>query len=299
MKKGFLVTASWIGALALALCPTERVEAAILVGLTSSAGSNSLVVFDSANPNTVLANPTVTGLASGDQLIGIDWRPANGQLYGLSSGSRLYVINQSSGVATQVGADGSFTLSGTNFGMDFNPVVDRLRVTSNTGQNLRLNPNDGTLTGTDTSLAYAAGDPNNGQTPQIVGSGYTNNVGGAGSTTLFGIDSNLNILVTQIPPNSGTLNTIGNLGVDVPVGLGFEITPGAEAFVAFTGQSNMAQLHSINLATGALTFIGNIGAANFNLIGLASGVPEPSSFILLGMGAGVLIVGARRRRKTA
>jgi len=147
--------------------------------LTSVTSLNQLVRFDSATPGTISSSVGITGLQAGETLLGFDYRPATGGLYAIGSTSRLYLINTSTGAATQVGSAGAFTLSGTSFGVDFNPTVDRLRVTSNTGQNLRINPNDGTLAATDTALAYAAADPNAAATPRIVGSAYTNNFAGA------------------------------------------------------------------------------------------------------------------------
>src|SRR5262245_39038652 len=182
-------------ALAVALGPLAlgpgRAEAEFLTGLTST---GNLVTFDSATPGTIGSSVAITGLQGGETLLGIDRRPANGVLYGLGSTSRLYTINTISGAATQVGSAGAFTLSGTSFGFDFNPVPDRIRVVSTDTTNIRLNPNDGTLAGTDTPLAYAAGDSGAGLTPRIVGSAYTNNVSGTVVTTLFDIDSNRDVL---------------------------------------------------------------------------------------------------------
>src|SRR5205085_9095228 len=134
------------------------------------------------------------------------------------STSRLYTINTSTGAATQVGTSGAFTLSGTDFGADFNPVVDRLRVVSDTEQNLRLNPNDGTLSATDTPLSYASGDANFSANPNVTGLAYTSNSAAASVTTLYGIDSNLDVLVRQgspdgtpTSPNSGQLFTVGSI----------------------------------------------------------------------------------------
>src|SRR5262249_25655503 len=172
------------GALALGW---GRAEAEILTGLTST---GNLVTFDSATPGTISTTVAITGLQAGETLLGIDRRPANGLLHGLGSTSRIYTINTTTGVATSVGASPfAPALTGTAFGFDFNPVPDRIRVASTDTTNFRLNPNDGTLAGTDTLLAYAAGDSGAGITPRVVGSAYTNNFNGAAVTTLFGIDS--------------------------------------------------------------------------------------------------------------
>ena len=229
-------------------------------GLTAT---NSLIRFNTARPNTIIGTTAVTGLQTGENLLGIDFRPATGQLFGLGSTSRLYTINTTTGAATQVGTAGTFTLSGTDFGFDFNPVPDRIRVTSDGDQNLRLNPNDGTLTATDTPLAFAATDPNMGQNPNIVGSAYTNSFGGATATTLYDIDSNLDILATQNPPNNGTLNTVGRLGVNTTNQVGFDIATGSNtAFAVFQimGETS-SKLFAVNLMTGAAAVVGPIGSA--------------------------------------
>src|SRR5215204_1887735 len=132
--------------------------------------------FDSAALGTVVTVP-YSGLQAGETIFGLDIRPANGLIYGIGSTSRLYTINPLTGQAVQVGSAGAFTINGTSFGMDFNPAADRLRLVSNTEQNLRLNPNDGTLTATDTALNPAG---------NVVGVAYSNNFQGALSTILFG-----------------------------------------------------------------------------------------------------------------
>lgn len=273
-------------------------SAATIYGIT---GPNSLVTFDSGAPGSLSAPLAVTGLAAGEALVGIDFRPADGTLFGLGSGSRIYNINQSTGAATQVGADGAFTLSGSAFGFDFNPVPDRIRITSNADQNLRLNPNNGALAATDTPLAFAAADPNAGTNPNVVGSAYTNSFAPSPrtpppGTLLYGIDSNLDILLTQDPPNNGTLNTVGSLGVDTNDVVGFDISAfGNFGFASLTDDaSGFSSLYSIDLATGAATLIGAIGNG-LSLTGIAiAQVSEPASLAILASGlAGVFWI--RRR----
>src|SRR5688572_1557594 len=148
----------------------------------SVTSAGQLVRFDVTTLATINSSTAITGLAVGETIVGIDFRPATGELFGLSSQSRLYVINALTGAATQVGADGAFTLNGTAFGFDFNPTVDRIRVVSDTDQNLRLNPTNGTLAATDTPLAYAPGDSGQSLNPRVVGSAYTSNFAGATTT---------------------------------------------------------------------------------------------------------------------
>jgi uncharacterized protein (TIGR03437 family) len=229
--------------------------------------TNGLLSFSSGRPDLTSAVMPITGLAAGETLLGIDFRPANGLLYAVGSLSNVYTINTGTGAATLVSAT-PFTpgIMGTNFGIDFNPVPDRIRFVSDADQNLRLNPNNGTVAGTDTPLAYATGDANANANPNIVGSAYTNNFAGATTTTLYGIDSTLNILVTQgsvggtpTSPNSGQLFTVGPLGVDPGDELGFDIAPVTGAAFASMRLAGADMLTTINLATGSATMIGPIG----------------------------------------
>jgi Domain of unknown function (DUF4394)/Calx-beta domain len=245
--------------------------------------NNALFSFPSDDPTAVSNIVAITGLKTGEKVLGIDVRPATGQLYGLGSGSRLYLINPQTGAATQVGSDGSFTLSGNEFGFDFNPVPDRIRVTSDTGQNLRLNPNDGTLSGTDNPLAYdtntgSAGtdtaDVNAGVTPSVVGSGYSNpDNDPATGTSLYGIDSNTDTLFIQNPPNNGTLLTVGPLGVDVSSRVGFDITPANVAFLA-SSSAGTNGFYSVNLSTGQTASLGPIAFPD-SVRGIAVAAPTP------------------------
>jgi len=254
-----LLLAALVAGLALGAWPAPRAHAAGGSTIVAITTANTLLRFDSAAPGTILSTTAVSGLQGGENLLGIDFRPASGQLYGLGSTSRLYVIDLTTGVATQVGAAPfAAALSGTEFGFDFNPVVDRVRVVSDADQNLRLNPSNGVLAATDTTLSYAVGDANAGANPNNVGAAYSNSFVGATVTTLYGIDSNLDILVIQNPPNNGSLNTVGPLGFDTSGTVGFDIATAGTAFASLS-VSGLAGLFTINLATGAATPVGSIG----------------------------------------
>jgi len=259
--------------------------------------SNVLVSFNAATPGVMNSGRAIRGLSRNERIVGLDFRPATGQLYALSSTNRIYIIiiNQNSAIAVRVNRSSGFTLNGANIGFDFNPVPDLIRVTSDADQNLRLNPNDGTVTGTDGNLAFAGGDANAGGNPSVVASAYTNSQPSATATTLYGIDSNLNALVTQgtaagvtpaVSPNTGQLFTVGSLGPGIVAGapVGFDIvlrggdpalsTPsnGNSAFMSLTPQgSNRSLLYTVNLATGAATLIGPIGGLNEPVQGIAIG----------------------------
>ena len=231
--------------------------------------SQKLINFSNLSPGTITRTLTITGLPAGETLVGIDFRPRTGQLFAVSSASRVYTLNTTTGVATAVGT-AAFTpaLTGTASGIDFNPVPDRIRVVTDTDQNLRLNPDTGGMAGVDTTLAFATGDPNQAANPNLVGAAYTNNVAGTTITTLYGIDSNLDILVRQgsvtgapTSPNTGLLTTIGALGVNTNDQVGFDIADFNDYALASltTAAATQSQLYTINLTTGAATSIGAIG----------------------------------------
>ena len=272
--------------------------------------SNRLFRFDSATPATItlIGSGTISGLPAGEQLLAIDFRPAatdspvgalNATLYGFGSSNRLYTIDTSTAMATQVGSAGAFTFNGSSFGIDFNPVADRLRVVSDADENRRLNPDDGSLTATDTALAYATGDSGFGVDPNIVGAAYTNNFAGAQFTTLYGIDANRDVLVRQggvsgMPsPNGGQLTTIGPLGANTSNDVGLDISGlTGTAYASLTTRlgplDTSSDLYTIDLLTGAATLVGSIGQpAGLGAIitqdiaapiGLA--VPEPRAYAL-------------------
>ena len=239
-------------------------------GLTSA---NRLVTFNRAMPS-VLTGGAISGLQSGEQLLGIDIRPGAtittpaGELYALGSTGRIYTINPTSGAATQkslLAADSTDTtnpfgaLDGTDFGVDFNPVVDRLRVVSNTGQNLRINVDTGATT-TDDAL-NSAGATRTG----ISATAYTNSFASACRTTLFYIDTATDRLLTTSDPNAGTLTEVGNLGVNADAGSGYEIVTAADgtnSAIAVLTVGGATTLYAINLTSGAATATGPVTGLN-------------------------------------
>jgi truncated hemoglobin YjbI len=240
-----------------------------------------LVGFDSARPATVLSMAVVRGLQPGETIVGIDFRPANKKLYALGSSSRLYILDPASGAATAVGS-GPFlpALSGTKFGFNFNPTVDRIRIVSNTGQNLRVHPDTGLVVAVDGFLKY-----NDDAVPQVVACAYTNSVAGATSTTLFDFDLNRRAITTQNPPNEGNLTVNFQLrGADFSEVTGFDISPtGNKGYLATRETSSArSQLYEINFAMGSATLIGTAGVLD-QISALAVEPPGvPSLFTRLG-----------------
>jgi uncharacterized protein DUF4394 len=266
----------WVAAAALALTgwAAPAASAETVFGVTDS---NHLVTFDS-QPTTLLSDRAITGLPGTDRILAIDVRPATLQIYGISDADRLYRIDASTGAATAIGDP--LTLGGNQVGIDFNPIVDRIRVVTDSGQNLRVNPTDGSVI-TDSGL--------NGN-PTIANVAYTNNgpasstFPNAPTTQLFDIDTADDALKEQDPPNNGTLMPKGPLGVDVGGPVGFDVSTTSEAGTGLP-QTNTAyavmrpvsdqlpRLYTINLATGAATEIGQLPAPGVRDIAVAPPVP--------------------------
>jgi len=264
-----------------------------LVGLTDT---NDLVLFDSNNPAST-TNVSVTGVDG--RLLGIDRRPANNSIYGLTDSNKIYTINPVTGAASFVNSLSTAFTGGFVSGVDFNPVPDRLRVVGGNDQNLRINVDTGAVT-VDGTL-----NPGN---PNITAAAYTNadtdpNTG----TTLYDIDYISDALFRQNPPNDGTLNLVGSLGIDIDSRGGFDIfTQNGvnSAIAALTPTSaSGSNLYNINLDTGAATLVGSIGNGNTRLVGLTAvpkPVPEPSLALgsLVGGGVFALLRRCRRRLKS-
>jgi Domain of unknown function (DUF4394) len=222
--------------------------------------SGKLASFNRATPGTAVGSIAVTGLTSGETLVGIDYRPANSVLYALGSAGSIYRVDPSTGVATlsstikaAAGDDNPFTtLSGTSFGVDFNPVPDRLRVVSNTGQNLRINVETGDAI-TDTAVSPAAA---------VSGVAYTNSFAGTVSTRLFDINLATSTLDLQNPPNDGTLVTGAPLGVTPTAVNGFDVDARSNTGYAALTVGGATSLYRVNLAaaapTAAATLVGAI-----------------------------------------
>lgn len=217
-----------------------------------------LLKINAMNSEMATATTPITGLMANDVITAIDFRPVTGELYGVSTMNRLYVINQETGAARVVGmAALSPAISGSAVALDFNPTVDRIRLVTNTGQNLRLHPETGAVAATD-------GVINGGMSPSIESVAYTNNTAGASTTVLYDIDSKSDKLYKQDPPNNGTLVEVGALGVDITASAGFDINPAGDVALTAVQVGGKWELHQVNLMTGKLTKLGNLPSGNFN-----------------------------------
>lgn len=217
-------------------------------------GDDTIAIVDTAAKKAT-KTMKVTGINGA--LVGIDVRPADGMLYGLTADGTLYTIAMD-GKATMKSKLETMLPSGVMATVDFNPAADRLRVIGSDGTSLRVNVEDGKVT-KDGSLKFAETDPNKGKTPKVIAGAYTNSVKGTKETALFDIDAATGSLVKQAPPNDGTLNTVGTLGAKMG-NVAFDIWSDGnnnEAWAMADGQ-----LWSIDLSTGKATSGGKIGGVS-------------------------------------
>lgn len=237
-----------------------------VIGLTAD---QRLICFREDRPERVKDIGVVSGLAGDATLVGIDFRPANNALYGVGNAGGLYTIDPATAVATKV-AQLTVAMSGASFGVDVNPAADALRITSDTGQNLRFSFGTG-ATFADTPLAYP---PN--AAPGVTGAAYTNNdLDPNTATTLFDLDSTLDQIAVQSPANSGQLVATGKLGVDAGAAVGFDIystirngtTVDLRALASVTVDGK-TRLYEVSLLTGKASKLGHFDQDD-QLIGLA------------------------------
>ena len=268
----FVATAALIAAL-FAVSPLRAddrrragdawIKRLVVIGLTAD---NRLVRFRAGFPDKMKEIGSVFGLISPDtSLVGIDYRVQDGRLYGVANGGGVYKIDTENAQATFVNSL-TVSLSGSFFGVDFNPAADRLRIISDTGQNLAHNVDAGT-TALNGNLTYTAPPT----TPTaaalgLTGAAYTNNDLNQPSTatTLFDIDTTMDQVVIQSPPGNGILVATGKLGFDAAAHAGFDIysrlvsgvTMQNRAF-ATLGVNKTYGFYQVSLLTGAATFLGN------------------------------------------
>ncbi|KKB09997.1 DUF4394 domain-containing protein [Devosia chinhatensis] len=223
--------------------------AAPAVGLVNG---TTLVMFDTET-RAVSGTMDVTGV---DGLAGIDVRPADQWLYGVTLSGEVVTIDTATGEATMKSTLSEKLPSYEGAIVDFNPVADRLRLMGTDGTNHRVNVDDGMVT-VDGSLAFEAGDMHEGETPAVVAAAYTNSIGTPEATKMFDIDATIVALLQQVSPNDGTLAAIGKLGVEGGSTYAFDIAATAELEnTAYLVVDNV--LHTVDLETGAAEAWGEI-----------------------------------------
>ena len=226
-------------------------------------GTNALVRFTTTTAATVGTPLPVTGLAAGDTLRAIDYRPANGLLYGLGVDAsnavvRTYTINPLTGAATVVGGPVSGPTPSVAWDINFNPTVDRIRVVNEQDENARLHPDFGSLAGDDTDLSPPAA---------TVGAvAYSNRSPGrprrrcTRSTRRPAAWPRWAASTARPAPTAGSSSTSGPLGVSITAGpAAFDIATNNTAYAVLRPSGGASTLYAINLATGAATPAGTVG----------------------------------------
>jgi hypothetical protein len=217
-------------------------------------------LFSTSDPGTTLSSTAISGLGGSEDILAMAVRPSNGQLYGLGvkgGTARVLQIDLDSGTTTQIGS--TFGVTGSNFGFDFDPTTDLLRIVSDADENISFN----LTTGKATSLPDLSPSSSS-----IVAIAFTNNFVGATSTTLFGLDTAGNVF-SSINPATGVVTPIGSLATDPNGSLGFDIAPDGTAFATMNFTSGPTLLFTLNIADrGQPTLEGSFDPAT-PLTGLA------------------------------
>jgi hypothetical protein len=224
-----------------------------------------LVRFNAGQPHKLQQRVALQGLEAGDKLVGIDFRVSRGVLYALSASGRLYTVDTKTGRLTAVGSAPPVVLQGERFGFDFNPAADRVRVVSDSGQNLRLRPDTGALAAADQALNWATpGRP----APRIAAAAYTYNKKDEKLTTNYAIDLSAGTLVMQgslegtqpaVSPNTGALTVVGPLGIGTLDAAALDIADIDNTALAALRSKGRTRLYVLDLATGRGTLLGTVG----------------------------------------
>lgn len=236
--------------------------AALAMPAIGLVGDSTLVMFDTES-REVSGTMEISGI---DGLSGIDVRPADKMLYGVTLSGEVVIIDTASGAATVKSTLSEMLPSYEGAIVDFNPVADRLRLMSTDGTNHRVNVDDGMVT-VDGSLAFEDADMHAGEAPNIVEAAYINSYGKPDSTAMYDIDATIHGLIQQISPNDGTLAAIGKLGVEGSA-YAFDIATTEDLTnTAFLVADNV--LHTVDLESGAAEALGPIEGVDGMITDLA------------------------------
>lgn len=222
------------------------------VGLT---GNKTLVLIDAAT-GKVTKTVEVSGV---DKLHGIDMRPKDKRLYGVSSDGTIVTIDPATGKATAGAKLDKSIPAGAGAVVDFNPMADKLRFMGTDGTNLRADVDTGKVT-TDGSLIFLKEDMHAGEKPNVVGAAYINSFGKPEKTAMYDIDATIVALIQQVSPNDGTLKAIGKLGLAPAKTYAFDVATTADGKnTAWLVADN--SLYTVDLATGMATSAGKVDGA--------------------------------------
>ncbi len=229
-----------------ALAATALIGIAIApapVGYAIDDANNNLLIFNLTKPEPV--SKTITGLQASETIVGLDFRPLNGQLYGLGSSSRIYVINPATGVATAVGVLPLVPLlSGTSFGFDFIPNADLIRIVSNTGQNLRVNPTTGLVSNIDATI-------NGSNSVTFSATAYNNNLVPSTNPVFFLMNTATDSLYRINDAANGRVTRVGKLNVTADAANGFDVSAVSNTAYAILTKGTETRIYTINTSLGS------------------------------------------------
>lgn len=242
---------------------------------------HELVQLRAVQPERLLQRRPLTGLASGEAVLGLDFRtrPHGPTLYAWSSAGRLYVLDTASAALRAVSPPaGSGILSSAQLphGVEVDPVQDQLRVIDATGRNWRVDLDTGIAIDADPArpglqpdgrLVFAQRDWNAEATAQLLASAHSHH---GGASTAFAIDRSTGSLVTQgaragarpvVSPNFGRLYTVGPLGLAPLQDAAFDMAPRSQVALAAirTTPEPRTGLYHINLDNGQARWLGWVG----------------------------------------
>ena len=242
---------------------------------------HELVQLRAVQPERLLQRRPLTGLASGEAVLGLDFRtrPHGPTLYAWSSAGRLYVLDTASAALRAVSPPaGSGILSSAQLphGVEVDPVQDQLRVIDATGRNWRVDLDTGIAIDADPArpglqpdgrLVFAQRDWNAEATAQLLASAHSHH---GGASTAFAIDRSTGSLVSQgsragarpvVSPNFGRLYTVGPLGLAPLQDAAFDMAPRSQVALAAirTTPEPRTGLYHINLDNGQARWLGWVG----------------------------------------
>ena len=251
-----LVVLSLVG---LATAPAQALDLVLLTG------ANQIILTNDQNLNQ-RQTLAVSGVAT--PLIGIDVRPADRQLYGVSGDGNIYRIMTATGAATWVSKLSAEFDASQGAIVDFNPVADRLRLIGMGGKiNYRINVDNGQVA-VDKPLNYSDKDANKGKDPMVTAGAYINSVAGAKETQLFDIDSMIGAYAIQDPPNDGILNTIGMTGMGSKWVEAIDIFTDAQGnYTGLAVSGNV--LYKLDVSKGTIASVGPIASSPMKVIDVA------------------------------
>jgi hypothetical protein len=254
---------------------STTLRSAVAIGALFAANAASAATIAALQDGKTIAwidstSKKVTGsvdLAGGARLVGIDVRPSDGKLYGLTADGAIVVIDHKTGKWEKKSQLTEKLSDGASYSVDFNPVADRMRIIGSDGTSLRVNVDDGKAA-VDGKLKYSDADTAKGKQPMVTAAAYTNSFAGTKETTLYDIDTSAGTLLRQVPPNDGILNTIGSLGVKISTPIAFDIL--ADGKGGNTGWLLAGGgLHIVDLSTGAAKATGSIAGLKGKIVDIA------------------------------